>query len=142
LIRVPDFKYYSNNGDSVLLVRPGDYERCSAARPVSRFADAGGTRFTLGRPGLFYFISGAPARCEAGQRMAVRVVDDVGRRSSLITSGAPTPAPAPGTQTSDTPQHRRPLSLAQKQFAAAAIGFGAGFILIYFIVWLCVCCDG
>nr|XP_034580920.1 uncharacterized protein LOC117844290 [Setaria viridis] len=83
---------------------------------------------------------GAPARCEAGQRMAVRVVN--ARRRSL-TSGAPTPAPtpAPGTLTSDTP-HRRPLSLAQKQFAAAAIGFGAGFILTYFIVWLCVCCGG
>ncbi|RCV12135.1 hypothetical protein SETIT_2G245000v2 [Setaria italica] len=139
---VLDFKY--SNGDAVLLVSPGDYERCSAASPVSRFADGGGggggTRFTLGRPGLLYFISGAPARCEAGQRMAVRVVN--ARRRSL-TSGAPTPAPAPapGTLTSDTP-HRRPLSLAQKQFAAAAIGFGAGFILTYFIVWLCVCCGG
>ena len=141
LIRVSDFKY--GDDDSVLLVRLGDYERCRAASPLRRFADGGGGRFPLARPGLFYFISGAPARCEAGQRMAVRVVDGALRPS--LTSGAPTPAPAPapapGTQPSDTPPsgHRR-LSLAHKQFAAAAIGFLAGFILIFTIVWLCVCC--
>ena len=145
LICVSDFKYAGD--DSVLLVRLGDYERCSeASRPLRRFADDGGgrgTRFALARPGLFYFISGVPARCRAGQRMVVRVVGGV-RRPSL-TSGVPTPAPAPapGTQPSgDTPLsgHRR-LSLAQKQLAAAAIGFGAGFILIFSIVWLCVCCN-
>ncbi|PVH64571.1 hypothetical protein PAHAL_2G304800 [Panicum hallii] len=131
--RSTNFKY--GDDDSVLL---GDYERCSAANPLRRFADGGGTRFALGRPRFFYFISSAPARCEAGQRMVVRVVD-APRRPSL-TSGAPTPAP--GTQPSDTPPcgHRR-LSLAQKQFAAAAIGLGAGFILVFSIVWLCVCCN-
>ncbi|RLM86502.1 hypothetical protein C2845_PM04G19210 [Panicum miliaceum] len=136
---VLDFKY--GDDDSVLLVLLGDYERYSAASPLRRFADGGGTRFALGRPGFFYFISGAPARCEAGQRMVVRVVD--GARRPSLTSGAPTPAP--GTQPSDTPPcgHRR-LSLAQKQFAAAAIGLGAGFILIFSIVWLCfavACCS-
>ena len=141
LICVSDFKYAGD--DSVLLVRLGDYERCRAASPLRRFADGGGgTRFALARPGLFYFISGAPALCEAGPHMAVRVVDGALRPS--LTSGAPTPAPAPapGTQPSDTPPsgHRR-LSLAQKQLAAAAIGFGAGFILIFSVVWLCVCCN-
>ncbi|CAN6196341.1 unnamed protein product [Urochloa humidicola] len=145
---------YTGGGDAPLplLVSLDSYERCSAAiPPTSPFAAAAAAAggvvsinavFTLELPGPHYFISGAPWHCEAGQRMAVFVADARGS----ISGGAPTPAPAPAPVTTtqqapDTPPpsgHRR-LSLAQKQFAAAAIAFGAGFVLIFFIMWLCKC---
>jgi hypothetical protein len=72
-----DFKSW--NGSVLLLARRGDYERCSApASPAARqFVGVGGggdnVRFELYRPGTFYFVSGVPGRCEAGQRMALLV---------------------------------------------------------------------
>ncbi|KAF8781052.1 hypothetical protein HU200_001024 [Digitaria exilis] len=132
------FKYGGSN-DSVLLVRHGDYDRCSASTPLSLFAGGSSLLFKLTRPGIFHFIGGEPARCEAGQRMAVRVVDDGAGRSSLA-GGAPTPA-APGTQQpfddTEVSGHRhRGLSLALKLFKVAAMWFGAVFLLICFIVWV------
>ncbi|WVZ65327.1 hypothetical protein U9M48_014708 [Paspalum notatum var. saurae] len=136
---VGDILDFNHSSDSVLLVRQGDYDRCSAASPVRRFAAGGGgdTRFTIARPGLFYFISAAPARCEAGQRMVVRAVDARPRLAS--GPGSSTPAPALGmTQSAATPRHT--LSLGQKQAVAAAAAFVAGFAFTLLIVWLCVCC--
>ncbi|CAN6174705.1 unnamed protein product [Urochloa humidicola] len=140
------FRYtYTGRDDEPLRVSLDDYERCSAATPPpSPFAGGGGggggvvrisASFILDLPGPLYFISGAPWRCEAGQRMAVFVED--------ARAPTPAPAPAPGTTTQgpDTPPpgHHHRLSLAQKQFAAAAIGFGAGIVLVFLIMWLCVC---
>ncbi|RLM85189.1 hypothetical protein C2845_PM04G19200 [Panicum miliaceum] len=136
---VLDFKYSKN--DSVLLVRRGDYGGCRAASPVRRLAGGGAdTKFRLDRPGLFYFISGVPARCEAGQRMVVRVVD---ARDSL---GAPTPAPAPAPGGMDDepsgtpPSGDHPIPVPFKLFVAAFIGFISGCFLAGFIVWLCMDC--
>jgi hypothetical protein len=119
-------------------VRQGDYDRCSAASPVRRFfADGGDTQFTLARPGLFYFISGAPARCEAGQRMVVlvRVADPLNK----IISAAPTPAPAPAPAATLSKRSRRPLTIAQMQMVAGALGFATGFIAMFLIVGLFIC---
>ncbi|KAF8694779.1 hypothetical protein HU200_037870 [Digitaria exilis] len=135
-LRVSDFNCGGSN-DSVLLVSHGEYERCSASGPPSLLPGGSVIVVTLVRPGLFYFIGGEPARCEAGQRMAVRV-DDHDARSPSLAGGAPAPAKQPFDDAPVT-EHRG-LSLAQKQFAAAAIGFGAGFALVFFVVWLCVCC--
>jgi hypothetical protein len=79
-----EFKYASN--DSVLVVNHDDYKQCSTDAPLSRFTD-GDTKFTFDRFGLFYFVSGAPGHCEAGQRMIARVMAP----SSL--TGAPAAAP-------------------------------------------------
>ncbi|CAL5073767.1 unnamed protein product [Urochloa decumbens] len=69
---VLDFKSW--NGTVLLLARRRDYERCGGAgAAATRFAGGGATRFELDRPGTFYFASGVPGRCEAGQRMAVPV---------------------------------------------------------------------
>ncbi|XP_062221001.1 early nodulin-like protein 21 [Phragmites australis] len=80
---VLDFKYAN---DSVLLVNHDDYKQCSTDSPLSRFTD-GDTKFTFDRYGLFYFVSGVPGHCEAGQRMIARV-----KAPSALT-GAPAAAP-------------------------------------------------
>ena len=120
-------------------MRRGDYDGCRAASPVRRLAGGGGggadTKFRLDRPGLFYFIGGVPARCEAGQRMVVRVVDAL---------GAPTPAPAPSPGGMDEepapPSGDRPIPVPFKLFVAAFVGFISGCFLAGFIVWLCMNC--
>ncbi|TVU28320.1 hypothetical protein EJB05_19834 [Eragrostis curvula] len=78
------FKYAN---DSVLLVTHDDYKQCSTETPLSRFTD-GDTKFTFDRFGPFYFVSGVPGHCEAGQRMIARVMAP----SSLTVA----PAAAPG----------------------------------------------
>ncbi|CAN6211044.1 unnamed protein product [Urochloa humidicola] len=137
---------YSNNDDSVLLVRRGDYDGCRAASPVPAITltgvGGGGDTFIvqlfrLDRPGLFFFISGVEARCEAGQRMVVHVAD-----------GAPTPAPAPapgGTDndepaSSTPPSGDRPIPVPFKLFVAAGLGFLSGCFLAGLIIWLIVNC--
>ncbi|CAL5081966.1 unnamed protein product [Urochloa decumbens] len=134
------FKY--SNNDSVLLVRRGDYDACNAASPVqarSGTAGAGASvvlLFRLDRPGLFFFISGEPGRCEAGQRMVVHVAD-----SSL--GGAPAPAPG-GTDDDDEPSRSpsgdRPIPVAFRLFVAAGLGFLGGCFLAALIIWLIVNC--
>ncbi|CAL5087804.1 unnamed protein product [Urochloa decumbens] len=71
-----DFKSW--NGTVLLLARRRDYDRCGGG---------GDARFELDRPGTFYFSSGVPGRCEAGQRMAVRAVDAPVHFSFAPTSG-------------------------------------------------------
>ncbi|KAK3128987.1 hypothetical protein QOZ80_6BG0469620 [Eleusine coracana subsp. coracana] len=65
------FKYEKN--DSVLVISRDDYKLCGAARPMQHF-EGGDTRFRLDRSGFFYFLSGAPGHCDAGQRLATRVM--------------------------------------------------------------------
>ncbi|CAN6196339.1 unnamed protein product [Urochloa humidicola] len=85
---VLDFKSW--NGTVLLLACRRDYERCATG-------GGGGTRFELDRPGTFYFASGVPGRCEAGQRMAVRAVVEAPFFSFAPTSGDDTTAPPPPT---------------------------------------------
>ena len=71
---------------SVLHVRHADYEQCGTVSPFLRFADGTTqtTTFEFFGHGLSYFISGSPARCEAGQHMVVRVASC----GSPLTTGA------------------------------------------------------
>ncbi|WVZ73871.1 hypothetical protein U9M48_022129 [Paspalum notatum var. saurae] len=99
---VLNFKYVN---DSVLLVDHDDYKQCSTASPVSRFTD-GDTKFTLDRYGLFYFVSGVPGHCEAGQRMITRVA------SASALNGAPAAAPGMPPATAGAPAGPAPVSSA------------------------------
>uniref|UniRef100_A0A0E0E0P6 Phytocyanin domain-containing protein n=1 Tax=Oryza meridionalis TaxID=40149 RepID=A0A0E0E0P6_9ORYZ len=85
-----DFKYAKN--DSVVVVSRADYKLCSADKPVQRFDDGADVRFRLDRNGNFYFISGAPGHCKAGQRMTVRVMADHAAKGA---AGGDSPAGAP-----------------------------------------------
>ncbi|KAM0850219.1 hypothetical protein ACQ4PT_053238 [Festuca glaucescens] len=97
---VLDFKYVN---DSVFLVNHDDYKMCSTASPVSRFTD-GDTKFAFDRPGFFYFVSGVPGHCEAGQRMIVRVV----AHSAL--AAAPASPPSAGFGSASSPVVSAPAS--------------------------------
>lgn len=81
-----DFKYQN---DSVLEVTLTNYKNCSVSNPISMFKD-GNTTFQFGRSGNFYFISGQPSHCNAGQKMAVIVMAEEETRS-----GSPNSAPSP-----------------------------------------------
>uniref|UniRef100_A0ACD5Z6N9 Uncharacterized protein n=1 Tax=Avena sativa TaxID=4498 RepID=A0ACD5Z6N9_AVESA len=98
---VLDFKYASN--DSVFLVNHDDYKMCSTETPVSRFKD-GNTKFKLDRTGFFYFVSGVPGHCQAGQRMIARVV----AHSAL--AAAPAKPPSAGFGSASSPVVSAPAS--------------------------------
>ncbi|TVU08505.1 hypothetical protein EJB05_41910, partial [Eragrostis curvula] len=85
---------------SVLVVRADDYKRCAEASPLRRVAD--GKLFQLEGRGLFFFIAGAPALCEAGQRMVVRVAT---MEADLLPATA-------------APEHMKPLLAASSPAAS------------------------
>ncbi|TVU08507.1 hypothetical protein EJB05_41912, partial [Eragrostis curvula] len=85
---------------SVLVVRADDYKRCAAASPLRRVAD--GKLFQIEGRGLFFFIAGAPALCEAGQRMVVRVAT---MEADLLPATA-------------APEHMKPLLAASSPAAS------------------------
>ncbi|KAJ1280797.1 hypothetical protein BS78_04G260400 [Paspalum vaginatum] len=109
---VLNFKYAN---DSVLLVDHDDYKQCSTASPVSRFTD-GDTKFPLDRYGLFYFVSGVPGHCEAGQRMITRVA------SASALNGAPAAAPGMPPTTVIAPASPAPVSSAPVPSAGSSSG--------------------
>ncbi|XP_052165143.1 early nodulin-like protein 2 [Oryza glaberrima] len=80
VLRLPPKPHAKN--DSVLVVSRDDYKLCNADKPEQRFDNGADVRFRLDRNGNFYFISGTPGHCKAGQRMTVRD----------SPAGAPSPA--------------------------------------------------
>ncbi|KAM3225375.1 hypothetical protein ACQJBY_058256 [Aegilops geniculata] len=97
---VLDFKYAAK--DSVLLVNHDDYKMCSTVTPLTRFAD-GDTKFKFDRTGFFFFVSGVPGHCEAGQRMIASVVGHSTLAAApakppsvgVVRGHAPGPSPSP-----------------------------------------------
>lgn len=105
--RSADFKYAAK--DSVLLVDRDDYKMCSTVTPLTRFAD-GDTKFKFERTGFFYFVSGVPGHCEAGQRMMVSVVGHSmlaaapAKPPSVGVGGrAPSPSPSRAVSAPESP---------------------------------------
>ncbi|KAG6478390.1 mavicyanin-like [Zingiber officinale] len=93
---VGDSVYFKYKNDSVAVVDRGAYRECSPADPLVLF-DNGNTTFHFDRYGFFYFISGTPGHCEAGQRLIVRVMV---HPATSGTSGTPAPAPVTGGSSS------------------------------------------
>ncbi|XP_074303446.1 early nodulin-like protein 6 [Silene latifolia] len=83
------FKY---SKDSVLVVDSEDYGNCNGTRPVAKFED-GNTVFEFDRSGFFFFISGKPGHCEAGQKMIIRVMVQSGVQHPPARSPSPSPSP-------------------------------------------------
>ncbi|XP_022720795.1 early nodulin-like protein 1 [Durio zibethinus] len=74
--------------DSVLVVEKWDYYHCNTNKPISSFND-GKTVINLDRPGLFYFISGAPDHCTKGQKLFIRVMGLHQRAESPLSIETP-----------------------------------------------------
>ncbi|XVF74531.1 hypothetical protein PTKIN_Ptkin13bG0117600 [Pterospermum kingtungense] len=70
---VGDSLSFEYQNDSVLVVEKWDYYHCNTDKPISSFND-GETVINLDRPGLFYFISGAPDHCKKGQKLLIQVM--------------------------------------------------------------------
>ncbi|RZS06652.1 hypothetical protein BHM03_00037349 [Ensete ventricosum] len=87
---VGDSLYFKYKNDSVLVVDREAYGECNATDPLLTFDD-GNTTFRFDRYGFFFFISGTPGHCEAGQRLIVRVMV----HPEFAAAG---PGPAPGLQ--------------------------------------------
>jgi len=83
-----DFKY---TNDSVLVVNSQDYAGCSLENPISKFED-GNTVFEFDHSGFYYFISGQPGHCQAGQKMIVWVMGVHHSNSTISSSPASSPA--------------------------------------------------
>lgn len=77
----------------MLVVGYEDYENCTTWNAISEFDD-GNTVFELNRSGFFYFISGQPDHCTAGQKMIIRVMHPSEYKPGL--SHPPESAPSPG----------------------------------------------
>ncbi|MQL70606.1 hypothetical protein Taro_002923 [Colocasia esculenta] len=90
---------YKNGEDSVLVVTDPAYSACDTSNPI-RQLDGGDSVFQFDRSGPFYFFSGVPKRCQAGQKLVVVVLSPRGghprpaTRFSLPAS-APSPLPPP-----------------------------------------------
>ncbi|KAG7037323.1 Early nodulin-like protein 1, partial [Cucurbita argyrosperma subsp. argyrosperma] len=80
---VGDTLYFMYRNDSVLVVNYTNYRDCIISDPVAKFdnGSGNGTVFRLDRDGDFYFISGDREHCENGQKLAVRVMNDVDETS-------------------------------------------------------------
>ncbi|GFP79502.1 early nodulin-like protein 1 [Phtheirospermum japonicum] len=79
---------YDGSKDSVLEVTRRDYVTCNTSAPIKNYI-GGDTTVRLGRPGLYYFISGAEGHCQKGQKLISVVISERHRR---VISPAPSPS--------------------------------------------------
>ncbi|KAI4378324.1 hypothetical protein MLD38_015815 [Melastoma candidum] len=86
------FKYDKGN-DSVLVVSKNDYYTCNTANPVKSLTD-GNSIFKFDHSGPFYFISGIPDHCYAGQRLPIVVLAI--RPPAKAPAASPPQKPSPG----------------------------------------------
>ncbi|TVU08480.1 hypothetical protein EJB05_41885, partial [Eragrostis curvula] len=119
---VGDVLDFKNWNGSVNMILDGDFQRCAAASPLHRITHGNTTRVRLHVPGTLYFIGASPARCQAGERMAVLVrASDEGMVKVASTpakgSGGETPNQRATTHRVDVPGDYRPLRLMILRFA-------------------------
>ncbi|MQM09726.1 hypothetical protein Taro_042606 [Colocasia esculenta] len=85
---------YKKGEDSVLVVTEPAYRACDTSNPIRRL-DGGDSVFQFDRSGPFYFISGVPKRCQAGQKLVVVVLSPRGGRPRPAAPPLPASAPSP-----------------------------------------------
>ncbi|URD94994.1 Plastocyanin-like domain [Musa troglodytarum] len=94
---VGDSLYFKYENDSVLVVDKNAYKECNTTDPQLKFVD-GNTTFRFDRHGYFYFISGKPGHCEAGERLIVRVMV----HSEVMPGAAPSSQPGGGSANTES----------------------------------------
>ncbi|KAG6523110.1 early nodulin-like protein 1 [Zingiber officinale] len=93
---------YEKGKDSVLAVPEHDFHSCNLSRPLLRL-DGGNDRFAFNHSGPFFFVSGAPGKCELGQKLEVVVMAIRHRPSPPPPRSTPCPAPKAPPPLSATP---------------------------------------
>ncbi|KAJ8428651.1 hypothetical protein Cgig2_020375 [Carnegiea gigantea] len=104
------FNHFKYSNDSVLLVNNEDYTECAVNNPISKFED-GNTVFEFDHSGFYYFISGQPGHCQAGQKMIIWVMG--AHHQSAIS--APSPSPRGPTISQDGSEGRNADSWGPSQ---------------------------
>ncbi|CAD5184299.1 mavicyanin-like [Musa acuminata AAA Group] len=113
---IGDSLYFKYENDSVLVVDKNAYKECDTKAPLLKFV-GGNTTFTFDRHGYFYFISGEPGNCKAGERLIIRVMV----HWEVVISGD-APSPQPGHSGSS--------------ISSAAVGFATSFKNTVFVAAL------
>ncbi|KAF8407089.1 hypothetical protein HHK36_006214 [Tetracentron sinense] len=108
--RVGDSLFFKYKEDSVLVVDKWGYYHCNTTNPISAFNNRK-TVIKLDKPGLFYFISGAPDHCRNGQRIAINVLS-LHPTPQLPSSIAVPPQPYPTDSPSPSPLPSFSVSLS------------------------------
>ncbi|KAM0938326.1 putative Phytocyanin domain, cupredoxin [Dioscorea sansibarensis] len=91
---------YKKGEDSVLVVSKEDYDKCNESNPIKKFDD-GNSVFEFDKTGPFFFISGAPGKCNQGQKLNVIVLSLKTKKPS--TSPAPSPTSSVSSQPPSSP---------------------------------------
>ncbi|KAF0915938.1 hypothetical protein E2562_000577 [Oryza meyeriana var. granulata] len=109
---------YSQEKDAVLLVSQSHYDACNVTEPLLR--DGGGnSTFVFDNSGPFFFISGDPGRCQAGERLIVVVLAVRNNATTSPTTPSP-PASSPPTVPAPTPRSSPPPPAAGTNGTAPA----------------------
>ncbi|XP_057767823.1 early nodulin-like protein 12 [Salvia miltiorrhiza] len=107
---------YDGKADSVVEVSEADFKTCSASNPIKSFSD-GNTVIALDKSGPLFFISAAPAHCQKGQKLHIRVLS-ANHHHHHRPAAAPAPSPI---------AHHSPAP-APAPHNAAAVALRAGFL--------------
>lgn len=116
----------------MLVVNYTDYQNCVVSNPISKFED-GNTVLRIDRYGFFYFISGQPDHCRAGQKLVIRVMVQ-----SEVESPTPAPSPKGGVDSGDYDawdfNWGPPLNSTIKlSFASYFLTILGGVLLIFYV---------
>ncbi|XP_075669199.1 early nodulin-like protein 6 [Castanea sativa] len=129
---IGDVLYFEYQNDSVLVVNYTDYQNCVVSNPISKFED-GNTVLRIDRYGFFYFISGQPDHCKAGQKLVIRVMVQ-----SDVESPTSAPSPKGGVDSGDYDawdfNWGPPLNSTIKlSFASYFLTILGGVLLIFYV---------
>ncbi|CAO2186872.1 unnamed protein product [Urochloa humidicola] len=123
---------YSRAAHNVLEVSRADYDSCSASSALNTFTTGDDTIPLTAGSVTRYFICGVPGHCDAGMKLAVRVV-------AAATAGAPnaaSPSPVPVAMVPRvarppmaTPAAGGPTAVPPSSSAAASAGVGSLMML-------------
>ncbi|GAB2274785.1 hypothetical protein Dimus_009559 [Dionaea muscipula] len=120
---------YRKGSDSVLVVTEDSYDSCNVTDPLQRFTD-GNSKFTFGRSGPFFFISGDVEHCGRGQKLIVVVLSPRQKAAAAATPPATTPSPMAVSPAAVGWASPAP-SPAPAGGSSAAAGFGSSVGLVF-----------
>ncbi|KAH9778464.1 Phytocyanin domain-containing protein [Citrus sinensis] len=118
--KIGDTLQFKYKKDSVMAVTEVEYKKCRSSHPLF-YSNNGNTVYKLGKPGLFYFISGVSGHCERGLKMIIKVLE------------TPSPFPYQNQTTTPPPSNdaaiERPAAIASLTIMLLIMSFSG--LLLY-----------